>query len=214
MTRTLDCTDPHPADTGEIEPMHRLTCRCGKVQGHVLVGAPSARVRCYCTDCQAFGRFLGPSAEVLDAQGGTDIVQVCQSRLRFDRGIEQLAAVRLTDKGMIRWYARCCGTPIGNTMQDPKMSFVGLIHSCLDASSLDEDFGTSVALLNTNTALGEPKPRQRGLIGVILKFARLALASRIRGRYKQSPLYSSGGRPVVPPKILAAAELQRLKTVA
>jgi hypothetical protein len=194
--------------------MHRLTCRCGQVQGHVITGQPSARVRCYCTDCQAFGRFLGSSAEVLDAQGGTEIVQVCQSRLRFDRGIEQLAAVRLTEKGMIRWYAQCCRTPIGNTMQDPKMSFVGLIHSFLDASSLDDDFGSSVALLNTNTALGEPKPRQRGLIGVILKFARLVLASRIRGRYKQSPLYSSEGRPVVPPEILAAAELQRLKTAA
>lgn len=194
--------------------MHRLTCRCGQVQGHVITGQPSARVRCYCTDCQAFGRFLGSSAEVLDAQGGTEIVQVCQSRLRFDRGIEQLAAVRLTGTGMIRWYAQCCRTPIGNTMQDPKMSFVGLIHSSLDASSLDKDFGSSIALLNTNTALGEPKPRQRGLVGVILKFARLVLTSRIRGRYKQSPLYSPEARPVVPPQILAAAELQRLKTVA
>jgi hypothetical protein len=194
--------------------MHRLKCRCGQVQGHVITGQPSARVRCYCTDCQAFGRFLGSSAEVLDAQGGTEIVQVCQSRLRFDRGIEQLAAVRLTEKGMIRWYAQCCRTPIGNTMQDPKTSFVGLIHSFLDASSLDDDFGSSVALLNTNTALGEPKPGQRGLIGVILKFARLVLASRIRGRYKQSPLYSSAGRPVVPPKILTVDELQYLKTSA
>jgi hypothetical protein len=115
---------------------------------------------------------------------------------------------------MIRWYAQCCRTPIGNTMPDPKMSFVGLIHSSLDASSFDKDFGSSVALLNTNTALGEPKPRQRGLIGVILKFARTVLVSRIRGRYKQSPLYSSEGRPVVPPEILAAAELKRLKTAA
>ena len=194
--------------------MHRLTCRCGEVQGHVLAGAPSARLRCYCTDCQAFGRFLGSSAEVLDARGGTEIVQVCQSRLSFDRGIERLAAVRLTDTGMIRWYAQCCRTPIGNTMPDPKMSFIGLIHSCLAASSLDGDFGPSVALLNTNTALGEPKPRQRGLVGVILKFARLVLASRMRGRYKRSPLYSADGRPVVPPEILAAAELRRLKDAA
>ncbi len=94
------------------------------------------------------------------------------------------------------------------------MSFVGLIHSSLDASALDKDFGSSIALLNTNTALGEPKPRQRGLAGVILKFVRLVLVSRMRGRYKQSPLYSSEGRPVVAPEVLPAAELQRLKTVA
>lgn len=194
--------------------MHRLKCKCGAVQGHVLDGSPSSRVRCYCTDCQAFGRYVGSEARVLDAQGGTEIVQVCQSRLRFERGLEQLASVRLTDKGMIRWYSKCCRTPLGNTMADPKMSFVGLIHSSLDLLSLDRDFGNSIALLNTSTALGEPKPQQRGSIGVILRFAKLLLASRILGRYRETPLFSSTGAPISAPTVLAAAELERLKSVA
>jgi hypothetical protein len=194
--------------------MHQLKCKCGAVQGQVLKGAPSNRVRCYCTDCRAFGRFVGPAAQVLDAQGGTEIVQVCQSRLRFDRGLEHLASIRLTDKGMIRWYAQCCHTPIGNTMPDPKMSFIGLIHTSMDVSALERDFGYSIALLNTSSALGDPKPQQRGLVGVIFRFARLVLASRIMGRYKRSQLYTSTGTPVVQPRTLTAVELQRLNSDA
>lgn len=191
--------------------MHQLKCKCGAVQGCVLHGAPSNRVRCYCTDCQAFAHFFDPATHVLDAQGGTEIVQICQSRLRFDRGLEHLAAIRLTDKGMIRWYAQCCHTPIGNTMADPKMSFIGLIHTVLDVSALDQDFGSSVAVFNASTARGNPKPRQRGVAGTIFRFVRIVLASRILGRYKRSPLYTSAGELIVQPRVLTALELQNLK---
>lgn len=194
--------------------MHQLKCKCGAVAGRLLPGTPSSRVRCYCTDCQAFGRFFGPAPQVLDSQGGTEIVQVCQSRLRIDRGLEHLASIRLTDKGMMRWYTQCCHTPVGNTMRDPKMSFIGLIHSFMDVSAIDGDFGPSIALLNTNTALGSPKPRQQGLAGVIFRFATLVLVSRVRGRYKQSPLYTSTGAYVAQPRVLTSTELQRLKSVA
>lgn len=191
--------------------MHQLKCQCGAVQGYVLNGAPSSRVRCYCTDCQAFAHFFEPATQILDAQGGTEIVQVCQSRLRFERGLEHLAAIRLTDKGMIRWYAQCCRTPIGNTMADPKMSFIGLIHTALDVPSLEKDFGFSIAVFNASTALGNPKPQQRGVAGTIFRFMRLVLISRLLGRYKRSPLYTSTGDLIVQPRVLTELELQNLR---
>jgi hypothetical protein len=40
----------------------------------------------------------------------------------------------LSDKGMLRWYASCCNTPIGNTSRDFKVSHVGLLHNCLQES--------------------------------------------------------------------------------
>lgn len=193
--------------------MHQLKCKCGAVQGKVLQGAPSNRVRCYCEDCQAFGSFFGPDSQVLDAQGGTEIVQVCQSRLHFDRGLEHLASILLTDKGMIRWYAQCCHTPIGNTMSDPKMSFIGLIHSVLEVSAIERDFGYSIALLNTKTAFGDPKPQQRGLIRSIFRFARLVLVSRILGRYKQSQMFTSEDVPISTPRTLTVVELKHLKAL-
>ena len=124
----------------------------------------------------------------------------------------RLAAIRLSDKGMVRWYASCCGTPMGNTMANPKMSFIGLVHTCLDQGRMDEDFGTNVAVVNTDTALGNPKPKQRGLLGVVARFLWIVVASRISGRYRKSPLFNGSGLPQVAPKILPAEELANLKS--
>lgn len=191
--------------------MHQIKCHCGQVHGHVLPGGPSSRVKCYCSDCQAFGRYFGEEAQVLDAQGGAELVQVCQSRLRFEKGIEHLAILRLTEKGMLRWYAQCCRTPIGNTMSDRKMSFIGLIHTCLDKSAIDTDFGKQMAMFSTAEATGEPKPQQRGVFTTILRFLRLVLMSRLLGRYKKSPLFRESGEPITIPCVLSADELRLLK---
>ncbi len=191
--------------------MHPVQCKCGTVRGHLDGTGVHSRVICYCTDCRAFAKFLGRAAEVLDEQGGTEIVQVAQARLRFLQGEDHLAAVRLSEKGMIRWYASCCNTPIGNTMADPKVSFVGMIHSSLDRSRINHDFGAQMAILNTDTALGEPKPRQRGLLGVIARFIWIVVTTRISGQYKKSQLFNAAGSPRVVPTILTPQELVLLK---
>jgi hypothetical protein len=191
--------------------MHSIQCQCGAVRGQLEGKGVSNRVVCFCTDCRAFARFLG-RADVLDGQGGTEIVQLAQPRLRFLQGADRLAAVRLNEKGMIRWYASCCKTPIGNTMADPKMSFVGMIHSSLDRANMDRDFGTTIAMVGTDTALGDPKPAQRGLPGVIARFIWIVLTTRLSGRYKKSQLFDGAGSPIVAPTILAPLELERLKS--
>jgi hypothetical protein len=192
--------------------MHPVRCQCGALRGQLESTGIHNRIICYCTDCRAFARYLGKASEVLDEQGGTEILQVAQSRLRFLQGEDRLAAIRLSDKGMVRWYASCCGTPMGNTMANPKMSFIGLVHTCLDQGRMDEDFGTNVAVVNTDTALGNPKPKQRGLLGVVARFLWIVVASRISGRYRKSPLFNGSGLPQVAPKILPAEELANLKS--
>lgn len=166
---------------------------------------------CYCADCQAFAKFLGHSDEVLDVHGGTEIVQVAQPRLVFSQGKKHLAAMRLSEKGMVRWYAACCKTPIGNTLIDPKISFIGLIHSSLDRPKMDMDFGKNVAIVNTGSATGELKPKQRGLLGTMLRFLWIVLSNRIGGRYRKSQLFNESGVPVVHPTVLSAEELEDLK---
>ena len=194
--------------------MHPIQCKCGTVRGQLEGTGVSSRIICYCTDCRAYIRFLDQAADVLDGQGGTEIVQVEQPRLRFSQGADHLEAVRLSDKGMVRWYASCCKTPICNTMVDPKISFAGLIHTCLDSAQMDRDFGASVAILNTDTALGDPKPKQRGLFGVIGRFIWIVAMTRISGRYRNSQLFNDLGSPLVTPSILSPQELARLKNVA
>ncbi|WP_460857217.1 DUF6151 family protein [Rheinheimera gaetbuli] len=194
--------------------MHSIQCKCGTLRGEVDCSGTHNRIICYCTDCRAFAGFLGNAPDVLDQQGGTEIVQIAQSHLRFLQGEECLAAVRLSERGMLRWYASCCDTPIGNTMANAKVAFIGLIHSCLSAERINDDFGSKVALVNTDTALGKPQPKQRGLLGVIARFMWIVLTSRISGSYKTSPLFDAAGLPRVAPKILSAEELAALKNAA
>lgn len=193
---------------------HSVQCTCGAVRGQIDLSGTHTHVMCYCADCRAFAHFLGKATDVLDQQGGTEIIQVAQPRLRFLQGEEHLSAVRLSEKGMIRWYAACCGTPIGNTMADPKGSFIGMIHTCLEKALINRDFGTNVATFNTQTALGEPKPKQRGLIGVLARFLWIVVTTRLSGRYKHSPLFNESGLPRVTPKILKPEELESLKRAA
>src|SRR5690348_17955313 len=104
-----------------------LRCRCGEVRGVVTDVAPNTvnRVVCYCDDCQAFLHYLG-RADLLDAHGGSDIVQVAPASLSFERGADRIAGLRLTPKGLHRFYATCCKMPLGNTV-GPAIPFVGKI---------------------------------------------------------------------------------------
>ena len=190
---------------------HPVQCKCGTIKGEISGTGTHSRLICYCTDCRAFARFLEKTPDILDQQGGTEIVQIAQPRLRFSQGEDQLAAIRLSDKGLIRWYAVCCDTPMGNTLPNAKLSFIGMIHSCLRPEQMDQDFGDKVAPVNTDTALGEPKPKQRGLPGVIARMVWILLSNRVNGAYKKSALFNEAGQPRITPRVLSAGELAGLK---
>lgn len=151
---------------------------------------------------------------MLDPRGGTEIVQVSQSRLRFDNGLDELACLRLSPRGLLRWYARCCNTPLGNSLSNPKLSFIGLIHSCMDPASLERDFGSRVADVNTDTALGDPKPRRTGLVPTMGRMLAMVLTDRISGRDRRSPLFTGEGKPIAEPHVLGKAEVDALKRTA
>lgn len=108
---------------------HPLRCRCGRLQGHVTLEGRNTRVVCYCKDCQAFARFLDPAGRALDAQGGSDVVQLAPHRIHISQGAEHLAVMRLSPQGMLRWYAACCRTPIGNTLARHDRPFTGLLRT-------------------------------------------------------------------------------------
>jgi hypothetical protein len=191
---------------------HAIRCNCGSVLGQLDCSGVSNRGICYCTDCRAFANFVDRNGKILDERGGTEIVQLAQPCLTFSQGTEHLAAVRLSDKGLIRWYAACCKTPIGNTMATPKVGFIGVIHSCLDRSNMDRDFGTSIALMHTANTLGDAKLKQRGLFGVIVRILWILLITRISGRYRNSQLFDRSGAPRLTPRVLTAEELMALKS--
>jgi len=116
-----------------------LKCKCGDVEGQISRVSPKVgnRVVCYCNDCQAFANYLSTEDDILDAWGGTEVYQTAPWHLSIHRGLENLRCLRLTPKGLYRWYTGCCNTPVGNTIS-ASIPFVGVIHSFLDKDEQTE----------------------------------------------------------------------------
>jgi hypothetical protein len=148
----------------------RLQCICGKVQGEVAaIPQDSIQIYCYCQDCRAYAAFVRGAAQQ-QQHGGTKttstttgsvnggcndctlIVQVCKSSLTLSQGLEQLQLARKspTTPGMHRYYAKCCCTPLFNTVQ--QLGFVGVFMDCLTYYPDERQHFAGPILLYTESA--------------------------------------------------------------
>jgi hypothetical protein len=191
-----------------------LRCRCGTVRGVARDVAPSTvnRCFCYCDDCQAFAHFLGRADDVLDAHGGTEITQMSQANVRFTEGVDMVAAMRLSAKGMIRWYASCCRTPIGNTMATTALPFVGVVRAFIDAppAALGPIRGRGFAKSAKGGRAAVPNDGLPEPVMVARVLAKV-LRWRLRGDHKRSALLDAAGKPAVEPRVLGEAEREQLR---
>ena len=192
-----------------------LRCACGILRGAALRVSPRAgcRVVCYCDDCQAYARFLGRPG-IIDEWGGTDIFQMAPSNIRLTGGVEALSCVRLSGKGMHRWYCGECKTPVGNTVS-PRVPFVGIIHTFMDHGSdgrpRDDLLGKPLGYVQTKFAVGT-RPRVPGssLLRVIGRSARLIGKWWLTGAGSPSPFFDQTHAPRTQPSILRVEERQAL----
>lgn len=184
-------------------------CRCGTLQGEIEPGDVYARATCYCRDCQAFARALGRADDVLDPQGGTEILAMLPAGIRLTAGGTQLACLSLGPKGLLRWHSACCDTPIANTLRDPKTPYVGVLAASVPGGPevLDDEVGPSRIALSTGSALGQVKatPLRTG-VGV-LRIMWGMLRARLRGRHRDNQFFQPGtGQPVAKPRVLTREE--------
>lgn len=192
---------------------HPLQCRCGTLRGYVSHLEMACRGICYCKDCQAYAHFLGKADEILDEMGGSDVIATLPRHVAFTQGVETLTCMSLSSRGMLRWYASCCNTPVGNTSRDFKVSHVGLLHNCLrdPSASLDGAFGPVRMRLCTNSAKGKVEPRAVSTTVSILRFMAMLIRTRLNGGYKITPFFNADeGTPCVVPRILTPDERTRL----
>jgi len=186
-----------------------LRCRCGEVRAVVRDPSPKTvnRVICYCDDCQAFAHQLGRS-DLLDANGGTDIVQVAPASLTFVQGQDRIAALRLSPKGLYRWHARCCNTPLGNTLS-PSLPFVGVIAQAFEADgqSADALFGRPVGAILGKFAIGDVPAKAKGIsFSLLIRVLRLTLGWRLGGKVWPHPFFERGSRAPRYPIIVLSRE--------
>lgn len=191
-----------------------LRCRCGTLRGAALDVTPGAgnHVVCTCEDCQAYLHFLD-RADVLDPRGGTHIFQLTPAQLRISEGADRMACVRLTERGVLRWYAGCCRTPVANSSSRAWLPFAGillvLLDPALDARTRDAALGPVLATAFPRSAIGglQPGESPRPPVGLILRSVGLIARAALRGRHRPSPFFDPDtGRPVVTPKRLTESE--------
>jgi len=186
-----------------------LSCHCNTIQGVVRSVTPkmSNRLVCYCHDCRAFANHLQSKVPILDEYGGTEIMQTPPAAMEITQGHEQVACLRFSDKGLYRWYAACCQTPIGNTV-GLNLPIVGLIHGFISpGQDLDEMFGREAGCVYPKQALAEvPAEMMTGgsHLATTLKMVRKLLLWKILGKSKPSPFFDDQGKPVVEPIIVSS----------
>lgn len=197
-----------PVHTGLVAC--QLRCWCGSIEGTVTNAASASQLVCYCEYCQAYAHLLGRPQRLLDDNGGTRLLQTLPANVTFTSSLETLVCLRLTGKGMLRWYARCCGTPIGNTLANPKLSAIRLVHACLDSGGapLEQIFGPILARRHTIDAIGKPRPKSAGRSHMTRWLMRTMLNARLNGDYRRSPFFNPDtGAPVAQPRQIRPYEL-------
>jgi len=196
-------------------PVAKLSCRCGKVTGHVADASRRSvnHAVCYCADCQAFAHHLG-RADLLDQRGGSDIVQVAPATLSFARGQDHIRAVRLTLKGLFRWYADCCNTPLGNTV-GPAIPLVGLVTAVFETAGQNPErlFGKPSGAVNGQHAIGGPPPGSRGIpVRMILPAVFRVLRWWLKGKARPNPFFDPArGKPRFAVTVLSSVERDALR---
>lgn len=200
-----------------------LKCTCGKLRGvaHVPQKDVGSRVVCLCDDCQTYAHYLGRAQDILDANGGTDIIPVVPANLEIVEGIEHLRCVRLSHKGLFRWYTGCCKTPIANTLATPKSPYAGVVHLIMDhkahGKTRDEELGPVSARIHARFGIG-PLPSNsydKAPAKLIFKTIRFLLSSLLRRQFEPSPFVSTEtGALKVEPYVMTLEERQKFRAFA
>jgi hypothetical protein len=114
----------------------------------------------------------------------------------------------LSERGLLRWYASCCKTPIGNTPRNPGLPYVGVVHTCLEGpTSIESSFGRRRIAVNTRSARNPIRATPIASAAAVLRLMTSALGARLGGSYARNPFFVPGTRtPIRPVRVLTEEE--------
>jgi hypothetical protein len=178
-----------------------LRCQCGALRG-TLTGKTlksGTHLTCHCRDCRAFQVALG--REDPGAKDGVRIVQIAPAGMEITQGADTLAALRLSPRGPLRFYAACCDTPIATTPSRLSLPFAGVLADVIEDQGA---LGRVRAQVNITAADGRVTHKRMGRV-VRALFAN-ALSAMLKGDRKKTPFFDAEtGKPVVEPMIIDRA---------
>jgi hypothetical protein len=196
-----------------------LRCACGSITGIAINVDPDRgnRLVCMCADCQAYAHWLERAAVILDEHGGTDVFQMTPAQVRITAGHEHIRCVRLSPKGLMRWYAGCCNAPIGNTLDSARLPFMGVVHTFMDhaADGRSRDEALGPVLSRIHARYGHPPlpagSHPRGPLGLVLRSIRQLLRGYVAGAHQPSPVFDQSGKPIVEPTVISLEQREHLR---
>lgn len=197
-----------------------VECDCGQVQGLVNPkNLKGYRAVCLCDDCQSYAHYLN-RGDTLDANGGTDIIPSMPASYQITSGHNLLSCLRLSDKGMYRWYAKCCKTPMGNAMTSPSMPYIGIPERIFEKknskSTVEELFGPIRERMQAQFAKGDLPPISKKTVSLPFMFRviKFIIKAKIKGANSPSPFFSEDGKPTKEAKVLSKAEREAAHALA
>lgn len=171
-----------------------FACACGWVRGTLIKAGPKSgdHVVCHCTDCQAFATRLGAADRILDEHAGTALYQSRCAAMRLSSGREKLACLHLTEKPTLRWYARCCNTPMFNTYKNGRIPYLTTVLANCDSGEREAVLGQPIGHLFTNEANGATTHLKRlSMARLLRRFSfRMIIDILVRDR-RRSELFDS-----------------------
>lgn len=185
-----------PADL----PSAGFSCTCGHVQGHLRPASrkTGTHLVCFCADCRAAQIHLSQPDPVAE---GVALFQTTPDTVHFSQGKAALGLLRLSRKGLLRWYATCCNAPLFNTLAGPKLPFVALHVARLDDPS-------AIGPVRVRSFVPQPgkPPRHQGAAGMVAQLALRMGAARLSGRWRQNPFFDRNtGKPIIDAIVLDKA---------
>lgn len=169
-------------------------CRCGAVTGVLVAPGPRVgdHVVCHCTDCQTFARRLGAADRVLDGHAGTALYQGRCASMRITGGRDRLGCFHLTRKPTLRWYARCCDTPLFNSYRNGRIAYITTLVANADPGRRERLLGPPIGHLfideATGGAGGLPPLAMRTLMR---RFARRMILDILTGDRRRAALFDA-----------------------
>jgi hypothetical protein len=174
-----------------------FSCRCGAISGHLTDIDPGrdTHLRCHCDDCRRANAHFGIEGS---RETGVSIWQTTPDKVKIETGAVHMRLMRLSEKGLLRWYAGCCDTPLFNTMATPKVPFVGVLTDRLEDT---EPLGPVVAEGFVEGEDGRSRHVHGGRVGV--RIVRRIVGARLSGRWKDTPFFdTASGKPVCEAEIV------------
>lgn len=196
-----------------------IQCECGKFRAKLdsFPNNTPGRLVCYCDDCQSYLHHL-KRGDLLDENGGTEIVPAYPVEVTILAGSENLKCTRLSPNGMFRFSTSCCNTPIGNTRPGwPWIGFFARTYNVKDPNTLAQAFGKVRSGILGRFAKGTPPagtPKNYSFKGFISVMP-FMLKGKLFGKSKPSPFFAEDGQtPIAALSVLSLEERKAARVAA